>query len=163
MQPSEYFFDVTWVGFNSILGVYRTGTLHLTSGVCALVTKTELEYWGIDELLLEPCCALKYYPEIELCFKEVEGEEVSRLKQERRKMEEDFGDTRIGRLRKFLWDLTEYPETSKAAQVGEGCSVKNMGCNKATRDVYVKSGQGHCRQLDQDSCGVQCTYTKLYM
>ena len=39
------------------------------SGVCALVTKAELEYWGIDELLLEPCCALKYYPEIELCCK----------------------------------------------------------------------------------------------
>ncbi len=29
----------------------------------------DLEYWGIDELLLEPCCALKYYPEIELCVK----------------------------------------------------------------------------------------------
>ena len=48
---------------------YRNGTLHLMSGVCALVTKAELEYWGIDELLLEPCCALKYYPEIELCCK----------------------------------------------------------------------------------------------
>ena len=47
----------------------RNGTLHLMSGVCALVTKAELEYWGIDELLLEPCCALKYYPEIELCCK----------------------------------------------------------------------------------------------
>ena len=48
---------------------FRNGTLHLMSGVCALVTKAELEYWGIDELLLEPCCALKYYPEIELCCK----------------------------------------------------------------------------------------------
>ena len=49
--------------------LFRNGTLHLMSGVCALVTKAELEYWGIDELLLEPCCALKYYPEIELCCK----------------------------------------------------------------------------------------------
>ena len=40
------------------------------SGVCALVTKAEFEYWGIDELLLEPCCALKYYPEIETCVNE---------------------------------------------------------------------------------------------
>ena len=54
----------------------RCGTLHISNGVCALVTKKDLEYWGIDELLLEPCCALKFYPEIELCVKEVEGEEL---------------------------------------------------------------------------------------
>ena len=52
-----------------LYSTFRNGTLHLMSGVCALVTKAELEYWGIDELLLEPCCALKYYPEIELCCK----------------------------------------------------------------------------------------------
>jgi len=77
----------------------------------------DLEYWGIDELLLEPCCALKYYPEIELCFKEVEGEEQSRMKQAERKANEDFGHSRVGRARKWLWNLTEYPETSLAAQV----------------------------------------------
>lgn len=87
------------------------------SGVCALVTKAELEYWGIDELLMEPCCALKYYPEIELCCKEVEGEELSRKKLQERKVLEDFGPSKIGRLRKYLWNITEYPETSKAAQV----------------------------------------------
>ena len=48
----EFFFDHSWIGFNSILDVYRRGTLHLMSGVCALVTKAEFEYWGIDELLL---------------------------------------------------------------------------------------------------------------
>ena len=85
--------------------------------MCALVTKTDLEYWGIDELLLEPCCALRYYPEIELCVKEVEGEEISRKKVKERKEAEDFGHTKIGRIRKYLWNLTEYPETSKAAQV----------------------------------------------
>jgi hypothetical protein len=113
----EYFFDVTWVGFNSILGVYRSGTLHLMSGVCALVTKNELEYWDIDELLLEPCCALKYYPEIELCFKEIQGEEESKKKDEQRQKEEDFGKSVVGRVRKYMWNLTEYPETSRAAQV----------------------------------------------
>ena len=42
---AEYFFDVTWVGFNSILGVYRSGTLHLANGVCAIVTR---EYWTFN-------------------------------------------------------------------------------------------------------------------
>jgi len=29
-----------------------------------------MEYWGIDELMMEPCCALKYYPEIDTCVNE---------------------------------------------------------------------------------------------
>jgi hypothetical protein len=36
---------------------------------CALVLKADLAYWGIDELFMDPCCALKYYPEIEQCTK----------------------------------------------------------------------------------------------
>ena len=32
---------------------------------------------GIDELLIEPCCAVKYYPEMETCENEIfmEGDE----------------------------------------------------------------------------------------
>ena len=28
--------------------------------------KDDLEFWNINELLLEPCCALKYFPDIEV-------------------------------------------------------------------------------------------------
>ncbi len=38
-ETPEFFFDVSWVGFNSILDVYRRGNLHLSHQVCALVTK----------------------------------------------------------------------------------------------------------------------------
>ena len=38
-------------------------------------------------------------------------------KYEERLKEEDFGDSNYGLLRKHLWNLTEYPETSLAAQV----------------------------------------------
>jgi len=94
-----------------------------------LLLRQDLEYWGVDELLLEPCCALKYYPEIELCVKEVEGEERSRAKQAERKATEDFGDTRVGRARKWLWNLTEYPETSFAAEVRTSAEkVRGVGC-----------------------------------
>ena len=48
---------------------------------------------------------------------EVEGEELSRIKSQERKVLEDFGPTKIGKIRKYLWNLTEYPETSRAAQV----------------------------------------------
>ena len=48
---------------------------------------------------------------------EVEGEELSRKKSQERKVLEDFGPSRLGKVRKYLWNLTEYPETSRAAQV----------------------------------------------
>ena len=44
----------------------------------------DLEYWQIDELILEPCCALKYYPEIELCVKEQKGEQEAKAKETQR-------------------------------------------------------------------------------
>ena len=53
-----------------ITDIYRTNMFHLTSTGCALVLQKDMEYWGIDELMMEPCCALKYYPEIETCVNE---------------------------------------------------------------------------------------------
>ena len=78
----------------------------------------DLEYWGIDELFLDPCCALKYYPERETCQKEMEGQRLAKIRVDKRKKEEDFGDSAWGRLRTKLWNLTEYPETSLGARVG---------------------------------------------
>ena len=48
---------------------------------------------------------------------EIESENLCQQKYEERLKEEDFGDSRYGLLRKYLWNLTEYPETSLAAQV----------------------------------------------
>ena len=67
--------------------------------------------------MLEPCCALKYYPEIEVGLKEVELEDVKLKEEEERDKLENFGISKLGKIRKFLWNLTEYPEKSKPAQV----------------------------------------------
>ena len=51
----------------------------MSDGGCALVLQKvgwrvgepqDLEYWGVDELAMEPCCALKYYPQIDVCQSE---------------------------------------------------------------------------------------------
>jgi len=116
-EPSEFFFDRSWHSFNSILDIYRTGLLHLNNDMCALVLQKDLEYWQIDELILEPCCALKYYPEIELCVKEQKGEQEAKAKENQRLADENFGNSRIGKVRSILWNLMEYPETSRTAQM----------------------------------------------
>ena len=41
---------------------------------CAMVMRTDFEYWELDELDLEPCCALKFYPNIEICNTQIEGD-----------------------------------------------------------------------------------------
>ncbi|TRY79557.1 hypothetical protein TCAL_13754, partial [Tigriopus californicus] len=133
----EFFFDRNWHSFNSILDIYRNGVLHLNTDMCALVLQKDLEYWQIDELILgkfppteirginfcqcgtcpsEPCCALKFYPEIEICVKEQKGEHEAKRKEAQRLEDENFGTHRLGRLRTFLWNLMEYPETSRYAQ-----------------------------------------------
>ena len=39
-----------------------------------MVMRTDFEYWELDELDLEPCCALKFYPNIEICNTQIEGD-----------------------------------------------------------------------------------------
>ena len=50
-------FEYFWILFQSFSG-------------CALALRRDFEYWGLDELLIEPCCALKYYPALEVKEKE---------------------------------------------------------------------------------------------
>ena len=61
-------------------------------------------------LQLEELLTLKYLQNLTYQF-------FTRKKSQERKVAEDFGQSKFGRLRKFLWNMTEYPETSKAAQV----------------------------------------------
>ena len=77
-------------------------------------------------------------------LQEVEGEEESRKKSERRKMEEDFGSSKMGRIRKYLWDLTEYPETSKAAQVN---LTRPLSCSDSCRVKCFRRSY-YCRLND---------------
>jgi hypothetical protein len=47
--------------FDAVLGLYRTNKLHLAAGVCVQDFCEELEYWGLDDLHMEPCCQHTYY------------------------------------------------------------------------------------------------------
>ena len=75
LQKREYYFDRSPRNFDSILGLYRTNKLHLSQGVsgplehrywpagqvCVQDFCEELEYWGLNDLHLEPCCQHTYY------------------------------------------------------------------------------------------------------
>ena len=67
-DPPEYFFDKNPENFAAILEMHRSGYFHISGNGCALVLQRDLEYWIIDELIMEPCCALKYFPQIEVRY-----------------------------------------------------------------------------------------------
>ena len=114
---NEYFFNRNPTCFNSILDIYRRGKLHCNKTTCALSYLDDIEYWGFNELFLDPCCAIDYYVEKDACQREREGEMAIKKKIRERERDEDFGNSHIGKLRKCLWNMTEYPETSIWARV----------------------------------------------
>ena len=97
--------------------LYRRGKLHSITCVCSMTFHTDLEYWGIDKLLLDACCAIRHYPEMETRKKEYETSKKHLEREERKRIENDFGSSMLGRIRGFLWKSTEYPESSLAARV----------------------------------------------
>ena len=75
------------------------GMFHMSEGGCALVLQKDLEYWSIDELTMEPCCALKYYPQIDVCQSEKDGDIAAKKLEMELANEEDFGSSCIGQVR----------------------------------------------------------------
>ena len=77
-----------------------------------------MEYWGVDDLYLEPCCVQRYYQQRELLnwdhqVKKEEEEEV-------------FRPGPIGKFQKILWDLFEKPHTSLGARVSSLCDCYRL-------------------------------------
>ncbi len=91
---------------------YGNGAVIIVEVTCSLIA-----CFMLLPTYAEPCCALKYYPEIEICVKEQKGEQEAKRKEAQRLEDENFGTKITGKIRTFLWNLMEYPETSKYAQV----------------------------------------------
>ena len=114
----EFIFHRNPSFFNAVLDVYRMGELHAPKNSCSLTFHEDLKFWGIDYFLMDACCVLKHYSELETAKAEAKMEkELKALKLQRLK-EEDFGHTLMGRTRKFLWNMTEYCDSGLPARVG---------------------------------------------
>lgn len=110
---NEYFFDRHPRSFSTVLNFYRTGKLHLVEEMCVLAFSDDLEYWGIDELELEPCCQNRYHQRKDHVFEEMRKEQESLIQRD----EEEFGDGKCAQYQRRVWNLLEKPQSSTAARV----------------------------------------------
>ena len=91
--------------------------------IALLVVRAEFLYWGLDDLLLQPCCLLKYHPDTATASKELEEERRDKETFVEKERDEKRGKDCIGRFRSAMWDVLEYPETSKLAQILTSTSI----------------------------------------
>ena len=108
----------------------------LCPAACVMVMRRDYSYWGLDWLQLEPCCLLKFYPELQSCAATRDTEARERASQDQRRAAETrSGDTRLAILRcrlchlfqsftikktcfrSSLWDFLEKPWTSEPAKI----------------------------------------------
>lgn len=103
LDENEYFFDRQPKSFSIILNLYRTSKLHLSEEVCLLEYLDELEYWGIDESLLDSCCQVKLQQRRDQLHDDAKKDSELLFLD----TEEEFGDMFMDKIRKSIWDLFE--------------------------------------------------------
>ena len=81
--------------------------------MCVLAFQADLEFWGIDDSILESCCREKYERKLATVNQEMERECFE--------MQEDapeiFSNNCLGSFQKLIWDLMEHPESSCTANM----------------------------------------------
>lgn len=86
----------------------------------------DLIYWGVDELYLESCCQHKYHQRKEHVFEEMRKESESLRQRE----DEYFGEGKLAKYQKALWDTLEKPQSSLAARVKKILFLKKLKISK---------------------------------
>lgn len=110
---NEFFFDRQPRAFHAILDLHRTGHLHLVESLCPIAFKEDLDYWGISESCLSPCCLPKY-----LCMKEEAEREIQVMAMiETNKEKLIVNERGFTRFKDIVWDLMEKPRSSTAAAI----------------------------------------------
>ncbi|XP_034756366.1 potassium voltage-gated channel subfamily S member 3b [Etheostoma cragini] len=124
LSEKEYYFDRNPRVFLCVLNFYHTGCIHMMEEVCVFSFSQEIEYWGIQELHLSPCCSRrKEYiddrewdvrsddqqpPSLDSSF-----EELSALDKDLAK----FKGTWCAEVRSYLWLRLEDPGHSRGSKI----------------------------------------------
>ena len=122
-KRKEFFFDRHPGVFVHILNYYRTGKLHTPTDICGPLFEEELQFWGIDEKQMEPCCWENFtkHREAELNLRSFEGPGFEDLKTRNRKisMMSVAGNKTYRDTFDNIWRIVDEPHSSNLAKVSE--------------------------------------------
>ncbi|XP_052796244.1 potassium voltage-gated channel protein Shaw-like [Mya arenaria] len=114
-ERHEFFFDRHPGVFSMVMHYYRTEELHTDQNFCGNIIQGELEFWGLTELDIEPCCWGHYSK-----YKE-HRETLAALDDNftQQNDEEAWHDkmTPFQRFRHRTWQFIEEPTTSRGAKI----------------------------------------------
>ena len=118
----EIFFDRHSGVFVHILNYYRTGKLHTPTDICGPLFEEELNFWGIDEKQMEPCCweSFTKHREAEVNLKSFEGPGFEDLRNAKQRKLSSFSirDGLSCRERMDqIWSIVDRPHSSNVAKV----------------------------------------------
>ncbi|XP_047455073.1 potassium voltage-gated channel subfamily V member 1 [Mugil cephalus] len=112
LLENEFFFDRSSQTFQYVMQFYRTGLLHVREELCEISFLQEIQYWGIEELHIAPCCRERYHRRKE----QKKTLDVGQDLEDEDDVDEDFMGAVCPGLRRHLWDLLEKPGSSRAAR-----------------------------------------------
>lgn len=108
----EFYFDRDPDVFKCIVDVYYFDEIHIKNGICPICFIKEMEFWKIDQNVLDECCK-SYLNEKEEELKEIS----SKVKGILDDLEVDRCITQTQKCQTFLWRLMEKPGSSLPARV----------------------------------------------
>ncbi|XP_060560572.1 potassium voltage-gated channel protein Shaw-like [Ruditapes philippinarum] len=114
-ERGEFFFDRHPGVFSMIMQYYRSEELHTDHNVCGNIIQGELDFWGLTELDIEPCCWGHYSK-----FKD-HRETLAALDDnftQQNEMEAwTENTTNFQKFKHRIWQFLEEPSTSRGAKV----------------------------------------------
>ncbi|XP_074641384.1 potassium voltage-gated channel protein Shaw-like [Tubulanus polymorphus] len=111
--------------FDAILNYYRTKELHLPKDLCGSSLKHELEYYGIPDQAIEPCCWVGYSAEMDTQGIVAKFDESSAADRDALILADTYATTTQRNFRK-IWNFMEDPNSSGTAKVYKCVNIMHV-------------------------------------
>ncbi|XP_036406037.1 potassium voltage-gated channel subfamily S member 3-like [Megalops cyprinoides] len=122
----EFYFDRNPGVFRCVLNFYHTGRIHLMEELCVFSFSQEMEYWGIKDHHLGPCCGGRFQERKEYLevrdwdLRSDEQPSMDSSLEELSARDKDlqrFEDTWCSDIRRHVWLTMEDPGYSRSSRV----------------------------------------------